>query len=323
LDDTQNEAIKMAHRPLVTIAATLTTVFTACSAFALGSPDTQMAKAQRPTDQTIVALAQMTDADSLAAAGLMSVSKNTDQSLAFLARATVAAPDRADLLWLQAMECAEFPPCDPVPSERRLRELDPTNGAGWWAAMARAGAAHDSEGTDAALAAISHSERVDIYWTTLIAHLSRAVANTKKMSLQESEVAVIGYLASQAIPPYQYVSNGCKGERLQQAGVTETCRGVAKALQNGDTYITEMIGVAIAKRVWPEESREWKGAAEDRRVYEYRSKLFVKLSDRLTKHPDEYITLCEQNRREADLFAAQLIAAGYDPNPPPQRAGDE
>ena len=50
--------------------------------------------------------------------------------------------------------------------------------------------------TDAALTAIGRSERVDVYWTTLISHLSRAVAQTKKMSLQESEVAVIGYLAA-------------------------------------------------------------------------------------------------------------------------------
>jgi len=207
--------------------------------------------------------------------------------------------------------------CDPAPIERRLRELDPTNGTGWWAAMARAGATHDSEGTDAALA-ISHSERVDIYWTTLIAHLSRAVANTKKMSLEESEVAVIGNLASQAIPPYQYISTSCKGERLQQPGVTEICRGVAKALQNGDTYITEMTGVAIAKRVWPEDSAEWKAAAEERRVYEYRSKLYSKLERRAITHPEEYLTLCAQNRRETDLFAAQLTAAGYDPNPPAQ-----
>jgi hypothetical protein len=288
------------------------------SGAACASSDALIAKAQKRTDQTIAVLEQMTDADSLAAAGLMSTGKNRAQSLAFLSRATATEPNRADLLWLQAMECAEFPPCDPAPIERRLRELDPTNGAGWWAVMARAGAAHDSEGTDAALAAISHSERVDIYWTTLIAHLSRAVANTKKISLEESEATVIGYLASQAIPPYQHVANSCKGERLQQPGVTEICRGVAKALQNGDTYITEMIGVAIANRVWPEDSSEWKGAAEQRRVYDYRWKLYQKLEQRALTHPEEYLALCAQNRREADLFAAQLTAAGYDPNPQPQ-----
>jgi hypothetical protein len=290
-------------------------VIAATAACALNSSDAELRNADRRADRAISALSQMTDADSLAAAGLMSVG-SSNQSLPFLARATSVAPDRADLYWLRAMRCAQLPPCDPAPVERRLRELDPTNGAGWWAAMARAGTAHDSEGIDAALAAISHSERVDIYWTTLIAHLSRAVARTKKMSLEESEVAVIGYLASQALPPYQYIFNSCKGDRLQQAGVTELCRGVAKALQNGDTYLTEMIGVAMAKHLWPEDSAEWKAASEERRVYDYRSKLFVKLSERGAKHAEEYLILCEQNRREVDLFAAQLTVAGYDPNPP-------
>ncbi|HEY6621560.1 MAG TPA: hypothetical protein VIY68_18600 [Steroidobacteraceae bacterium] len=282
---------------------------------ACASSDARMAKANMRADRALAALAQKTDADSLAAAGLMS-GKSREQSLVFLSRATAAAPDRPDLLWLQAMRCAQSSPCDSVPLERRLRELDPGNGAGWWAAVARAGAAHDAEATEMALLAISHSERVDIYWTTLIAHLSRAVAETKKMSLRESEVTVIGLLAAEAIPPYQYISSSCKGERLQQPGVTETCRGVAKALQNGDTYITEMIGVAIAKRVWPENSPEWQAAAEQRRVYDYRAKLYPKIELRVLTHPGEYLAFCAQNRRESDVFAAQLIAAGYDPNPP-------
>jgi len=293
-------------------------IIASTAAFALSGPDAQLDKAQRRADQTIAALIQMTDVDSLAAAGIMSIGNHSDEALPLIARAVAAAPDRADLVWLQAMRCAQLRSCDPSPIEHRLRELDPTNGAGWWGAMSRAGAAHDSEGADVALAAISHSDRVNIYWTTLIAHLSRAIAKTKKMSVVESEVAVIGYIAAQALPPYQYVSTSCKGERLQQPGVTEVCRGVAKALQNGDAYITEMIGVAIAKRVWPEESPEWKAAAEERRVYDYRSKLYSKLELRALTHPGEYLTICAQNRREQEVFAAQLTAAGYEPNPPAQ-----
>jgi hypothetical protein len=258
----------------------------------------------------------MTDADSLAAAGIMSIGSRRDDALPLLVRAVAASPDRADLAWLQALRCAQVASCDPALIERRLRELDPANGAGWWGAITRAGAAHDTEGTDAALAAISRSERVDIYWTSLISHLGRALARTKSMSLEESEVAMIGYLAAQAIPAYQYISTSCKGEHLQQPGVIEVCRGVAKALQNGDTYITEMIGVAIAKRVWPEDSPEWRAAAEERRVYDYRSELYPKLEQRALTHPDDYLTLCSQNRREQDVFAAQLVAAGYDRNPP-------
>jgi hypothetical protein len=285
-------------------------------AFALGSPDAEMVKEQKRTDQTIAALAKESDADSLAAAGLMSVGKNREESLSFLARATAAAPDRADLVWLQATRCAQLPPCDSASIERRLRELDPANGAAWWGAMTRAAEAHDAAGVDAAALAISQSERLDIYWTTLIAHLTRAVSKTKTMSLEKSEVAVIGYLAATAIPPYHTISNSCKGERLQQPQGTEVCRGIAKALQNGDTYITQMIGVAIAQRVWPEDSPEWKAGVEERRVYEYRSKFYPKLTLRLVTHPGEYLSLCAQNRREQDLLAAQFIAAGYDPNPP-------
>lgn len=306
----------MTHRRSIILAGTWALLLLTCAACA--SSGAQITIADKRADRAIAALELMTDADSLAAVGLMSIGKYTDQSLSFLARATAAAPDRTDLLWLQAMRCSELPSCDPTLIEHRLRELDPMNGAGWWAAMARAGAAHDSAGTYAALAAVGHSERVDVYWTTLIAHLSRAVAKTKKLSLEESEVAVIGYLAAEAIPPYQYATTSCKGERLQQPGVTEICRGVAKALQNGDTYLTEMIGVAMAKRVWPEDSPEWQAAAEQRRVYDYRSKLYEKLATRAITHPGEYLTLCAQNRRESDLFAAQLTAAGYDPNPPPQ-----
>jgi hypothetical protein len=39
--------------------------------------------------------------------------------------------------------------------------------------------------------------------------------------------------------------------------------------------MTEMIGNAIAQRGWPEESFEWKGAAEARRTWEYRSNTLI------------------------------------------------
>jgi hypothetical protein len=292
-------------------------IFCLLSLLALSaSAETQEAKSARHAAEIIAALAQMTDADSLAAAGIMSIGKHGDLSLALLARATDAAPNRPDLVWVQALRCNQYPPCDPEPLEHRLRELDPMNGAGWWGALARAGAAHDTESTDAALAAISHSDRLDIYWTTLVAHLGTALAKTKAMSRAESTVAIIGYISAQAIPPYQYISTSCKGQRLQQTGVTEVCRGVASALQRGDTYITEMIGVAIAKRLWPEDSPEWKAAAEERRVYEYRSSFYLKMTQREITHPGEYLTLCAQNRREQDVVAAQLIKDGKNPNPP-------
>jgi hypothetical protein len=234
-------------------------------------------------------LIKSTDADSLAAAGLLILSANQQNALALMARATEAEPGRPDLAWLQAQVCRGITSCDPAPIERRLRELDPSNGAGWLGALARPNSSKNNEATDAELAAIGHSDRVDIYWTTLIARLGRATEQTRAMSLSEAEPLVIGILAAQVIPAYSPALNACKGERLQRTEIVEACRGVAKALQRGDTYITEMIGVAIAKRVWPEESPEWKAAIEARRSYEYRSKFWAALDVRDNAHADEFL----------------------------------
>jgi hypothetical protein len=295
---------------IVLLVATL-----ACSACS-SSPKARAERGEKRNEQIIALLTQKADADSVAAAGLMSFFKNQPESLALLARASTLAPDRPDLLWLQSLLCAQTAACKPEPIEHWLHELDPTNGAGWWGALARATAANDAQGVSAALTAMGHSEHFDIYWTTLTSHLSRAVAATRKISLADSELSIIGYVSALALPPYQTITNACKSERLQQSGILDACRGVAKALQNGDTYITEMIGVAVAKRLWPENSPEWQAAVEERRVYEYRSKFDPKVTLRMAIHPKEYLTLASQNRREQDFVAAQLRAAGKDPNPP-------
>jgi hypothetical protein len=290
-----------------------------CLLSLLASPafsETPEAKAARQTEQTIDALSRMTDADSLAAAGLLNLAKHRDQSLALIARATAAAPERADLVWLQTQVCQQISPCNPEPLERHLREVDPANGAGWFGALVRAHLSKDDEARDAAVMAIGHSERVDVYWTTLTAHLSRAAARTGKISLEVADVAIIGYLAAEAIPAYTPASLACKGERLERVDVTAACRGLAKSFQRGDNYLTEMIGVAIAKRVWPEDSPDYKAAVEARRVYEYRAKFFAKFDQQGEKYAEDYIALCEKNRREQDVIAALLIKDGKNPNPP-------
>jgi hypothetical protein len=298
--------------PLVISGIILSSYLAGCAA----SPAAKHAKTERHLRGAAAALATKADADSLAAAGVLNVLINREDSLALLDRATAAAPERADLVWLHFQLCQKIASCDQEPMERRLRELDSSNGAGWLGALARASSSKNDEAKDAALAAIGHSDRVDIYWTTLIAGLTRATARTKTISVQQAEVAIIGILAAQAIPAYSAASNACKGERLQRAEIIEVCRGVASAFQHGDTYITEMLGVAIAKRVWPEDSAEWKAADKARRLYEYRSTLWPTADAWNMDHTQEYLTLCADNRREQDVFLAQLIAAGKDPNPP-------
>ena len=296
---------------LVALLAGLTA---ACSTDSFGTLKKNVARAG-------VALQRENDADSLAAAALLRSSymfgNNPDRALPLIARATAAAPERADLAWLHAAICQQRPPCDAQPLEARLRTLDAANGAGWLGELVRAWTAKDTERINEALRAISQTDRVDAYYTSLLARLTPKVAEAGSISLDEASVAVIGALAGETISTYLSASQACKGERLTQADVLKLCQGVARAFENGDTSITEMIGIAIAKRVWPEDSPQWKAAADARRVYEYRSKLLLEVdSTSGGVNINRYIALCRQYRREQEVFRAELVDAGKNPDPP-------
>lgn len=275
--------------------------------------------AERRVEQTAAQLQRQTDADSLAAAGLFAVVKNRSEALALLARASAAAPERAELVSVLTQVCQEEPSCDPQADEQRLRRLSPDNGAGWMGALTRAVKAHDEAAQDGALAAIGHTERVDIYWTTLIAHLSVAVARTGKMSLADAMTTVTGIVTAMAIPAYASASHSCMGDRLQRADILEACRGVASAFENGDTAITEMMGVAIAKRVWPEGSPEWKSAAEHRRVYNYRAAACRSLESATLRQAQaqKFVAWYLERHGEQEVMRMELIDAGKPPDPPP------
>jgi hypothetical protein len=303
----------MRNLPLSALAIALLPLFSSLAT----SNGAQAVKVEMRMAHAADLLGSRTDADSLAAASLLGLARGRDRSLRLIEKATASAPERPDLVWLQIQFCQAEPACDPEPTEERLRSLDVRNGAGWIGSLTRADKRNDEQAKSAALAAISRSERLDTYWTTLVARLSRATAKTKIVSLAEAEIFVIGILAAQAIPAYQVLSNACKGERLKRDDVVEVCRGIANALQDGDTYITEMIGVAIAKRVWPESSPQWIEAMEARRLWEYRAKYLSQSDAWNTAHTDEYLTLCAQNRREQDVYKAELIASGKNPDPPP------
>jgi hypothetical protein len=259
-------------------------------------------------------LQRRSDADSLAAAGVLTAQHNRSQALALVSKAADAAPERADLVWLQLMLCQQAPSCDSEALEQRLRHLDPSNGAAWMGALLRAGAARDDAAIAGALAGLSQSDRTDIYWTTLMGRLSGAAGRSGKVSGDEAVVAVTGLLAAQIIPAYTLVSRSCKADAPE---ALERCRGIARSFQRGDTFITEMIGVAIAKRVWPAGSPEWKAADKARRLYDYRSKLWLEVEGRpTTRSTKRLLALCSEYRREQDVFRQQIVDAGRNPDPP-------
>jgi len=304
---------------VATIAALLVPMVLAAACTA--SRGTRHPNPRQDMERTIAFLSKRSDPDSLAAAGVLLLRTQADQGLLLLARATAAAPSRVDLAWLQIQVCLRIPSCASQPMEVHLRTLDPSNGAGWLGALNRAESAGDASAKGAALLHISHADRVAIYWTTLISRLTPAVARAGVLPLPQAEVAVIGMLAAADIPPYKIIADYCIRGQLADDQDVALCRGIGRALERGDTYATELIGIAIARHVWPENSAEWKAAAYARSVYEYRTNLLAHLEAHvaLDRHAAEgYLALCAKYPREQDVARARLLEAGEKPDPPAQ-----
>jgi beta-lactamase regulating signal transducer with metallopeptidase domain len=294
------------------------TALVAVVALAVLAPLRLTATAEKRMDRAAELLANLADADSQATAGLLNTHKHPDQSLRLVAQASLMAPERADLVWLHIGLCEAIASCDPEPLESRLRILDEKNGAGWLGALARASKRGDEEAKAAALVEIARSERMDIYWTTLVARLSPRVASTRTAPLYEAQTWVIGGLAAVAIPGLGDMSDACKRERLTQDDVVGACRGVANSLLNGDTYIIESIGASLAMRAWPENSPKWVEANEAQRIFGYRARFMGGDGDAwIRAHASDFLDLNEQHRREQDVLKAVLIEIGRNPNPAP------
>jgi hypothetical protein len=282
------------------------------------STDVRSARMDQRFRAAATILERQTEADSLAAAALLRSSEGkSERAVDLMTSAMTAAPERADLVWLTIQLCQRVSSCDSEPKEAWLRSLDASNGAGWLKELLRASASKDEAAIGAALTALSHTEHFDVYWTVLIAHLTPPIAATREVPLREAIVDVIGILAAQALPIYQVVSKLCKDDGLSDADVIADCRGIALTFERGDTYITEMVGVTIAKRVWPADSAEWREATEAKRIYQYRSALSLRSAAHMdARWASRYLALCGQNRREQDVELALVIDEGKNPNPP-------
>jgi hypothetical protein len=178
---------------------------------------------------------------------------------------------------------------------------------------------NDAAAVRKAIFAISGSQRFDIYWNKLILHTTNAILKVQILDTRTALVSIIGSAAATAIPAYGQISNACKGNNLEDVEFLSACQRVSTALRNGDTYITEMVGVAIAKRVWPEGSPEFVDAVAARRLARYRMETVNKTSVadiENNKTADVYLELLATYRTEQEVFKAEIINAGLQPNPP-------
>ena len=281
----------------------------------------RIADGERAQQMALKALIAAGDADSLAAAALYSTPPlhPVSASLELMERAATLAPDRADIAWLQMSLCYEVKTCDPTAAEQSLQRLDPDNAAGWHGALTRAQQAKDTAAIDAVIAKMASKQRFDIYWNPTIARLSRAVVETKSLDPRSAISTTIGFLAAKAIPAYQSISNYCKGDRLRDEKIRSVCQSLGAVMSNGDTYITEMIGNAIARRSWAIGTTEYTRAVEAKRVAHYRMQVgngFAVHALRTRRAALEYLQFLEQHRREQDVLLLAIRREGKTPDPP-------
>jgi hypothetical protein len=208
--------------------------------------------------------------------------------------------------------------CDSPPLEARLHALVPDNGAAWIDSIGRAGRRNDVVEVRKDLAAVAAARRFDTYWNTTIVHVTDAILKTHTMDSPIAFESTIGMVSALALPAYQSIVNACKGDALLDPDVLHTCQRVATVLRGGDTYLTEMIGIAIAKRAWPEGSAQYVDAVGAKRAAHYRthaegtrSPLGFTSSEDVTKH----LRLMQSNAREQDVVLAELVGAGLNPDP--------
>jgi hypothetical protein len=268
----------------------------------------------------MAALISAGDADSLAAASLLGnwLKDGEARRLELMARASEEAPERPDLAWLYLQSCTQVKSCDPESIEKRLRALDPANGAAWMGSLARSSDVKDPVQARDSLLAVAKSERFNVYWNRIIVNATNAIAKTQTMDTSNALVAVLGMTSAQAIPAYGRLSSACKGPSLEEADILDACRRVSTVLRRGDTYITELIGIAVGKRVWLEGSPEYQNAVEARRTAHYRMDTALKIS--LRQRWDEaranrYLRLLSEYETEQEVVLAEITNAGVSPIP--------
>ncbi|MDP9011566.1 MAG: hypothetical protein M3O41_02700 [Pseudomonadota bacterium] len=197
--------------------------------------------------------------------------------------------------------------------------MDPGNGAAWFDSFWRAGRRNDVAAMRQDLSAIATSRSFDTYWNATISHITNAIVKTHTMDLPTALVATIGVASATDVPPYQAILNACKGESLKDPDRLNICRQVSTVMRGGDTYITEMIGIAIAKRAWPEGSPAYVDAVSARRVGHYRMDADAKPSLRrflFSGFAAKRLQLMMEKTSEQEVILAEIWNAGWSPEPP-------
>lgn len=260
------------------------------------------------------------DPDSLAAAALFErlATGSWSDAPELAARATAAVPERRDLAFLQLYLCYQMSTCNAEPLEVQLRALDPANGITWIFALGRATRAGDAAGVRAALDGLAEAQRVDLYWTQFVSHLTAAVTGHAGFDQISAMAIVIGIDAALAIPPLQPVDSSCSRKAIADVDVLVRCRRMIAALEHADSILFESFGNHLAARLWPEDSAQGIEVASRRRVLDYQMDLWRTKQGQLDspKAMRMMATSLGQYPTEQQAWHALEANMGVDPDPP-------
>jgi len=259
--------------------------------------------------------------DSLAAAAFFG-SRAADpdaEQLALMQRAAALAPQRYDLAWLNFHLCSESKSCNAAALASRLQGLDPGNALSWLWPLDRDEAVDGNAQAMAALKKMAASEHFDVEWVSIVLHLSEAIQRTGKLDASSSLISAVGIASALAIPAYANLANACKEGALEDGERMANCRRLASLMLRGDMYVTEMIGAAIARRVWPEGSAEYSEAAKATRIARYQMGQAIAAATKISwdeGYANKYLAWLKVSKTEQEVSRAQIVDAGLDTEPP-------
>lgn len=274
-------------------------------------------------------------ADTLLAKAMQTYAATRDpaQALPYARGAAEQAPRRPELAWLHAHFCAQVAGCDAPAAESQLRKLDAANGIAWMGALTRAQQQRDNSAQDQVLDALGRSQRIDVYWTTLVSRTAVALhdanpSQTKGIDdpLTSALNLAVEQLSQLAITTLRPLATACSKERVQRAATANRCLQVAQVLQRSDTNIAAAVGLGIEERVAPPGSASAIALSERVRIARYQQETAGSILESQVDRQAlsrELIKLMQSLRREQEVFGAVLRWAGQPETPPPDwRAGN-
>jgi hypothetical protein len=249
-------------------------------------------------------------------------SANGSQALTQIQKATQAAPDRPELLWLHLRLCMEVEGCEPEPIEARLRKLDPSSGTVWLGPLSRAQARRDARAEAQILDMMTKAAHFDVYWTTLVAKLSpplsktpvgTSVAQPVPTPLTNAMNSTISWLSSLTIPAFRPVTLACDDQQVREPDTRARCQQVAQALEKSDTTLAEGLGLGIEQRLAIANSAASMQVIERIQTLRHQNQAagaVVAAQVEKDKFAEQMIKLMQQLKKEQDVSRAILRWAG-------------